>query len=123
MLDGRPIPVFGDGSTRRDYTFVDDIVAGIRGAMDYRRSQFEVVNLGNNRTVSLTEMIRGLEGRSACKARASTGSGAARRRAADLGDRREGATACSRYEAKTRILDGVMKFADWLDGVLLRSLV
>jgi UDP-glucuronate 4-epimerase len=58
---GRPIPVFGDGSTRRDYTYVDDVVAGIRGALAYDRSRYEVVNLGNNDTVTLLEMIRGLE--------------------------------------------------------------
>ena len=61
MLDGRPIQVFGDGSSRRDCTYVDDIVSGIRGAMEYRRTAFEVINLGNNQTVSLIEMIRELE--------------------------------------------------------------
>ncbi len=58
---GRPIPVFGDGSTRRDYTFVDDIVAGIQQAIGYDRSPYEVVNLGNNQTITLNEMIAGLE--------------------------------------------------------------
>ena len=58
---GRPIPVFGDGSTRRDYTFIDDIVTGVKGALHYKASQFEVINLGNNNTVTLLEMIRGLE--------------------------------------------------------------
>jgi UDP-glucuronate 4-epimerase len=62
MLEGQSIPVFGDGSMRRDYTFIDDIVSGIRGAIEYKRSPFEVVNLGNNQTVTLLEMIRGLEG-------------------------------------------------------------
>lgn len=57
MLRGDEIPVFGDGSTRRDYTYVSDIVSGIRGAMTYTSSRYEVINLGNNRTVTLTEMI------------------------------------------------------------------
>jgi UDP-glucuronate 4-epimerase len=61
MLDGEPIPVFGDGSTRRDYTYIDDIISGVEAAMRYDRSDFEVVNLGNNQTVGLLEMIRGLE--------------------------------------------------------------
>jgi UDP-glucuronate 4-epimerase len=61
MLKGRPVPMFGDGTTRRDYTFIDDIVAGIRSAIAYDQSQYEVINLGNNETVSLAEMIRGLE--------------------------------------------------------------
>jgi UDP-glucuronate 4-epimerase len=61
MLAGRPLPVYGDGSSRRDYTFVDDIVAGVRGAIDYSGSSYEVINLGNNQTLTLLEMIRGLE--------------------------------------------------------------
>lgn len=61
MLDGEPIPVFGDGSTRRDYTYIDDIVSGVEAAMRYDRSDFEVVNLGNNQTVGLMEMIHELE--------------------------------------------------------------
>lgn len=61
ILEGKQIPVFGDGSTRRDYTYVADIVQGIRSAMDYSNTQYEVINLGNNRTVSLSEMISALE--------------------------------------------------------------
>jgi UDP-glucuronate 4-epimerase len=61
ITSGRAIPVFGDGSTRRDYTYVHDIVAGVLSAIRYERTPFEVINLGNNATVTLVEMIRGLE--------------------------------------------------------------
>jgi UDP-glucuronate 4-epimerase len=61
MLDERPIPVFGDGTTRRDYTYIDDIVSGVRAAIAYDRTPYEVVNLGNNHTITLREMIGGLE--------------------------------------------------------------
>jgi UDP-glucuronate 4-epimerase len=61
IRSGEPIPVFGDGSTRRDYTYVDDIVSGIVSAISYDRSMYEVINLGNDRTVTLLEMIHGLE--------------------------------------------------------------
>ena len=61
MLERRPIPLYGNGSSRRDYTYVEDIVAGIRGAMAYQKSPFEVFNLGNDHTVSLAEMVRALE--------------------------------------------------------------
>jgi len=61
MLAGDRIPVFGDGTTRRDYTFISDIVSGIRGALEYDRSRYEVINLGNDRTVTLTQMIAELE--------------------------------------------------------------
>jgi UDP-glucuronate 4-epimerase len=61
LLDEAPLPVFGDGSARRDYTFIDDIVEGIFSALRYEATPYEIVNLGNNRTVSLTEMVHALE--------------------------------------------------------------
>lgn len=56
MLSGQPIPFYGDGTTRRDYTYVEDIVNGIVAAMHYTATQYEVINLGNDRTVSLREL-------------------------------------------------------------------
>ena len=58
---GKPIPVFGDGTTRRDYTYIDDIIAGVRAAIDYGQSNYEIVNLGESRTVELRELISILE--------------------------------------------------------------
>jgi UDP-glucuronate 4-epimerase len=57
MLKDEPITIYGDGSSRRDYTYIDDVVTGVRRAMDYTATMYEVVNLGNNRTVSLMQMI------------------------------------------------------------------
>lgn len=58
---GNPIPVFGDGTTRRDYTYIDDIIAGVRAAIDYAESDYEVINLGESSTVELRELISLLE--------------------------------------------------------------
>ena len=58
---GKAIPVFGDGSTSRDYTFVDDTIQGIEAAINYDRSDFEIINLGNHQTVTLAELIQGIE--------------------------------------------------------------
>src|ERR1700730_4172003 len=58
---GKPIPVFGDGTTRRDYTYVDDIIAGVRAAIDYKQSNYEIINLGESHTVELRELISLLE--------------------------------------------------------------
>jgi len=58
---GEPIPVFGDGSTRRDYTYIADIVEGILGALHYDKTSYEVINLGNDQTVTLSEMIETIE--------------------------------------------------------------
>ncbi len=57
---GRAIPVFGDGSTSRDYTFIEDIVAGVVAALD-RASGYHVYNLGGSHPVSLSEMIATIE--------------------------------------------------------------
>src|SRR5690554_796284 len=61
MLNQEEIPVYGDGSTRRDYTYVDDIIQGICGALSYQKSLYEIINLGNNKTVALGELIKSLE--------------------------------------------------------------
>ena len=60
MLQGKPIPFFGDGSSRRDYTYIDDIVQGIMGAIHYTDSAYEVINLGHNEPVSLNELVQTL---------------------------------------------------------------
>ena len=61
ILAGEPIRLFGDGSSKRDYTYVDDIVRGIRAAVDCRAALYETVNLGNGRPVSLLETVRTIE--------------------------------------------------------------
>jgi UDP-glucuronate 4-epimerase len=65
ISEGKSIPVFGDGTTRRDYTYVDDIISGVSAAIDYvadySRSNYEVINLGESRTVELRELIALLE--------------------------------------------------------------
>jgi UDP-glucuronate 4-epimerase len=64
MIDeGKPLPVFGDGSTSRDYTFVADTVNGIAGALKYvleHENVYEIVNLGNNEPVSLKDLIENI---------------------------------------------------------------
>jgi UDP-glucuronate 4-epimerase len=59
---GRPVPFYGDGSTERDYTYIDDIVAGVRGAVDWTGAgpaggAFEIVNLGESRTTRLDRLV------------------------------------------------------------------
>jgi UDP-glucuronate 4-epimerase len=68
---GKPIPLFGDGSTQRDYTYVADIIQGVRGALDWTGTDapgFEIVNLGGARTTSLIDLVRHLERLLACPA-------------------------------------------------------
>lgn len=61
IMEGKPIPVFGDGSTARDYTYIDDIIDGVYRAMLYDKTKFEIFNLGNSKTVKLSEMIAIIE--------------------------------------------------------------
>lgn len=61
IINGQPIPVFGDGSTSRDYTYVDDAVKGIEAAINYESSDFEIINLGNHRTIVLRDLITSIE--------------------------------------------------------------
>ena len=61
ILNNEPITFFGNGSTRRDYTHVNDVVIGIFNAIQYTRTPFEVFNLGNHHTISLSEMVATLE--------------------------------------------------------------
>jgi UDP-glucuronate 4-epimerase len=61
MLQGKPVPIYGDGSACRDYTYIDDLVLGIRAAMDYEGAPFEVFNLGSGRPITVLEVVRSLE--------------------------------------------------------------
>ncbi len=61
MLRGEPVPLYGDGQSRRDYTYVADVIEAVRRSMEYQGSLYEVINLGNNMPVSLVEMVRALE--------------------------------------------------------------
>lgn len=71
MEEDRPIPVFGDGSSGRDYTYIDDIVSGVLAALRFEFANdpsFEVFNLGNSHPVTLKELIEHLEEASGRKA-------------------------------------------------------
>lgn len=61
IYEGKPITVFGDGTTKRDYTFVQDIIQGIIGAINYDKTPFEIFNLGESQTVPLDYLISLIE--------------------------------------------------------------
>jgi len=113
MLAGKPIPMFGDGSTSRDYTYVDDIVRGTRAAMEYTGSPYEVINLGNTQTVTLAEMIAGLEralGVTATIDHLPEQPGDVPQTWANV----DKARALLGYTPSTSYEQGVAKFAEWL---------
>ncbi|HLJ51211.1 MAG TPA: GDP-mannose 4,6-dehydratase [Bryobacteraceae bacterium] len=113
ILNGEPIPIFGDGSTTRDYTYIDDIVAGVCTALEYEGSLYEVINLGNNQTISLLEMVRVIENALGRKARLEfqpQQPGDVPRTAANI----EKARMLLGYEPSTRFSAGITQFAKWL---------
>lgn len=112
MTAGKPIPVFGDGTTRRDYTFIDDIISGLRAAIDYEGTEFEVINLGESRTVELRELIILLEQELAVKAeiqRQPLQPGDVPQTYADI----EKARRLLSYDPQTPIEEGIRKFVKW----------
>ena len=116
ITEGKPIPVFGDGTTRRDYTFVDDIIAGVRASMDFvsdpSKSDYEVINLGESRTVELNELISLLEkelGMRAVIDRKPLQPGDVPQTFADISKAR----ALLGYDPQTQIEDGIKKFVEW----------
>lgn len=112
MSENKPIPVFGDGTTCRDYTFIDDIIAGVRAAIDYRETDYEVINLGESRTVELRELISLIEkemGTTAKIDRQPEQPGDVPRTFADVTKARK----LLGYDPQTPIEEGIHRFVEW----------
>jgi UDP-glucuronate 4-epimerase len=110
--EGKPIPVFGDGSTRRDYTYVDDIISGVIAAINYTGSNYEVFNLGESRTVELRELISLLEqqlDRNAVIDRQPLQPGDVPQTYADISKARR----MLGYNPHTQIEEGIQLFVEW----------
>ena len=109
---GRPIPQYGDGSTRRDYTFIDDIVQGVMGALHYQGEPFDIFNLGENQTISLADLITEIEkalGKNAVIERLPEQQGDMPITSADISKARR----LLGYNPQTKIADGIPKFVEW----------
>ena len=114
LLQGTPITQFGDGSTSRDYTYIDDIVQGIVAAIDYDKTPFEIINLGNNYTVSLKELIEHLErltGKKAIIDQQPEQPGDVPRTFADINKAKQ----LLGYNPQTKIEDGLQNFYTWFE--------
>ena len=114
MLAGQPLPFYGDGSTRRDYTWVDDIIAGVLRACDVPL-RFDVLNLGGAQTTSLAELVTLLEealGVRAVLDRQPAQPGDVPLTSADVSHAGE----ILGYAPRTPIRAGLKQFAQWLRG-------
>ena len=117
ISEGKPIPVFGDGTTRRDYTYIDDIIDGVVAAINYDQSDYEVINLGESRTVELRELIALLEKELDAHAvidRQPAQPGDVPQTFADITKARK----LLGYNPQTQIEEGLRKFVDWFRGDL-----
>ncbi|MEI6715814.1 MAG: GDP-mannose 4,6-dehydratase [Verrucomicrobiota bacterium] len=113
ILEGRTIQQFGDGSTRRDYTYIDDILQGVTAALTYEGPICDVFNLGESQTTTLRELITALE-----KALGHTANievlpeqpGDVPLTYADISKARE----LLGYRPHTQISEGIPRFVEWL---------
>lgn len=112
ILKDQPIPVYGNGSTSRDYTYVDDIVKGVLSAIRYDQSLFEIINLGNSYGVSLKELIRNIEevvGKKAMIDQLPEQPGDVPQTFADISKAKH----LLNYQPATQLKNGLKDFYDW----------
>ena len=122
ILKGEPITMYGDGNTSRDYTYIDDTVLGIVAAIKYDKSDFEIINLGNNYTVSLKELISAIEdvtGKKAVIEQLPEQPGDVPKTFADISKAKK----LLDYNPRTNLEEGLKKFLEWFienEGMLLQ---
>jgi UDP-glucuronate 4-epimerase len=112
MMNGEPIPFYGDGHTRRDYTYVADIVDGIVQALRYDQTRYEIINLGNHQTVSLAHLVQTMEevlGKKAVINRLPEQPGDVPITFAEI----EKAGRLLNYHPATKLEEGLSAFRDW----------
>ncbi len=116
MTAGAEIPVFGDGTTERDYTYVDDIVQGIEGALEWtgraEPGSFETINLGESQTTSLSRLIEMLSsalGVTPRLKRLPEQPGDVQRTYADVAKAR----ALLGYKPSISMEEGIARFVEW----------
>jgi UDP-glucuronate 4-epimerase len=112
ILKGEPITMYGDGSTSRDYTYIDDIVQGILAAIQYDKTEFEIINLGNNYSVPLNNLINLIElttGKKAIIEHLPEQPGDVSKTFADISKAKK----LLGYNPGTKLDDGLKKFYNW----------
>lgn len=112
IINNKPLTMFGDGSTFRDYTYIDDITDGIVSAIEYNKTPFEIINLGSARPVSLKDLIQTIEevlGKKALIEQLPMQRGDVQKTYADI----KKAKLLLDYEPKTSFQDGLKRFIEY----------
>jgi UDP-glucuronate 4-epimerase len=118
--DGQPIEQFGDGSTRRDYTYIEDIIQGVMAASHYEGPLWDIFNLGESDTIELRELIAAIEqalGRKAEIRQLPDQPGDVPLTCADISKARR----LLGYQPTTSIRDGLPKFVEWYLNTVART--
>lgn len=113
IYEGKPINMFGDGSSRRDYTYIDDVVDGIIALID-KNFKFEIFNFGNSDTISLNDLIKNIEevvGKKAIINNMPVQKGDVPITYADISKAKE----LIGYNPKTKLKEGISKFFSWYE--------
>src|SRR5438046_2446278 len=109
---GQPIDQFGDGTTRRDYTYINDVIQGTMAALNYDESPFDIFNLGESETIQLKDLISAIEkalGKKAKVNRLPEQPGDMPLTCADISKARK----LLGYNPATPFTDGLPRFVDW----------
>jgi len=112
---GQPIDQFGDGTTRRDYTYIDDIIQGVMAAFDYKGPLYDLFNLGESETIQLKDLIAAIEKTLGKKAKINQlpeQAGDVPLTCADISKARK----LLGYNPTTPLSVGLPKFVDWYLG-------
>ena len=123
MKENKPVTLFGDGSSSRDYTYVADIIQGILNALEYlnnHQNVFEIINLGNSSPLSLTEMVHIIYDVLGAKPNIQyqpMQEGDVNRTYADI----EKAKRLLGYQPSTSFKEGIQNFIGWYDEQLAKS--
>ena len=118
ILNGKEIPFYGDGTTYRDYTYIDDIVKGIESGIDYLKSNenvYEIINLGSGNPITLVQMVEILEktlNKKAIINKMKMQSGDVDATYADISKARK----LLNYEPKYSFEEGIEEFVKWYLG-------
>lgn len=116
IMRGEPVPFFGDGTSERDYTWIDDILQGVTAAIDRSADtpgEFEIINLGESRTTTLAklvDLIARAVGKPAHLHRMPMQPGDVNRTFADVSKARR----LLGYRPTTTVEEGIPRFVDWL---------
>ena len=116
LKKGQAIPFFGDGSTSRDYTYIDDIIDGIMGAL-FSEDQFAIFNLGNSEPVKLDELVHAIGKRLNIEPeldRQKIPTGDVQQTFADVSR----AKSRLNYMPKISIEDGIYQFVNWYETMM-----